>query len=125
MGCCGSKKRGSVNLSKQIDMLEKVEKARCKKPAIQWPSQEKCFALKTSLKTVLEVMGAKGACINDFSMVEDLAGLWGVTAETPAEDAEKICQEKCREFSEKLGLGLDEVQPTHYIVEVAQRLKRQ
>lgn len=120
MKCCGTKKRNPLDLTEKIDMLE----SRCNtKNKIQWPSQEQCSLFKAPLKIVLEAMGARGACINDFSMIEDMVGLWGVTAETPAEEAEKVCQEKCREISEKLGLSLDEVQPTHYIVEVAQRLK--
>lgn len=123
MGCCGTGKRKSLDLNQKFDILEQVEKVCCKKPAIQWPSQEKCFALKTELKAVLEAMGARGACINDFSMIEDMAGFWGVTEETPSEESEKVCQKKCQEISEKLGLALDEVQPTHYIVEVAQKLK--
>lgn len=112
-----------ADLVAKIDGIEKFQRERTtggeKKP--QWPSQEKCAGLKNQIKEVLAAVGAKGAYISDVSMFGDFEGLWGVTEETPKADADRIAQEKCKEIS--LKLGLDEVKPTDYIVEVAEKLK--
>jgi len=113
------------DLIAKIDGIEKFQKDRTKGATqkLQWPSQEKCTFLKTEVKKVLSAIGAQGAYISDISMVGDFDGLWGVNEETSKEDAERIAKLKCREIAEKLQLGIDEVCPTTYIVEVAQKLK--
>lgn len=115
------------DLIAKIDGIEKFQQERTrggsgKKP--EWPSQEKCAAFKNEVKEILTVMGAKGAYISDVSMFGDFEGLWGVTEQTSKDDADRITTEKCKEFSEKLGLGLDGIKPTDYIVEVAQKLAK-
>lgn len=113
------------DLIAKIDGIEKFQKERSSGGGNQqkWPSQERCGLLKDQVREVLAAIGAKGAYISDVSMFGDFEGLWGVTDETPKAEADSIAQVKCKEISEKLQLGLDEVKPTDYIVEVAQKLK--